>query len=412
MEAETLVDLEKWPVGRTQTDGKSVEDGEIVGLPTTFEKGGLMEEASNVLENLRNLENASLDIAVVGESGCGKSTFITSFLGLGHHEDSCAMLNEEEMMSEPTPYPHPQYPKLTLWELTVINSTDFKPAAYLQKVNFSRYDAFIIMASEAFGDFLSQLASELQTEGKRLFLVCSKADIRSEQSRPCRTIYDKGGALKEIREDCVIHLEGAGVGMPRVYLLLCSDLGKLEFELLAEDMVNELPSHKKHTFVLSLPNVSMNILKKKREVLGRQIWKFAMVSCAIGALPIPGLSVVCDVAILVKSLSGYSTAFGLDGPSLEQLAAKADKSVLDLRAVIKSRLTQEVSADLVVKLLANATGGGARIAEFILRQIPVFGSVAAAGLSFGTTYFMLKSSLDEMVEDAQRVLREVLKSES
>ncbi|XP_069057364.1 interferon-inducible GTPase 5-like [Pleurodeles waltl] len=407
MEIETIVDLEKWPV-ETQTDGQFNEDEELEDFPPDWKKGKLKDVATNVLEHLRNLENSSLDIAIAGESESDKSMFIRSFFGFGEEEDIQEGPTKEDKTIGLRSYRHPKYPKLTFWALPSISSIDLTTAAYLQRVDFSRYDVFITIMPQAFEEHHSQLVQELQTAGKKVFFVCTKVDVDLEAKSLRGTTYDKDSILQEIRESCTSAIEGEGLGKPRVYLLSCTHLGKYDFEKLAEDLGDELPSHKRHMFLLSLPNVSLTILEKKRTVLRKQIWKYATVSCAVSALPIPGLSVVCDIAILVRSLEGYCKAFGLDRTSLEQLAAKTKISVVDLRALIKSPLIQELSANLVANLLAKATGGGKMIAESVLRRLPIFGSLAAAGISFGTTYCMLKTNLDEISEDAHRVLKATL----
>ncbi|XP_078507221.1 interferon-inducible GTPase 5-like [Lissotriton helveticus] len=403
MEIETFVDLEKWPV-ETQTDGQFNEDEELEGFPLDMKKGRLPDLATKVLEHLKNLENSSLDIAIAGGSESEKSMFVRSYFGFGEEEDKHEAPAVEEKTNGPRPYPHPKYPKLTFWVVPSIFSTDLSTAAYHQKVDSSRYDVYIIIKPQAFEEQHSQLVQELQTAGTKVFLVCT-IDVDLEEKSLRGTTYDKDSILQE---SSVSDIEGEGLEKPHVYLLSCSDLGKYDFEILAEDLEVELPTHKRNVFLLSLPNVSVAILEKKRTALRRQIWKFATVSCAVSAIPIPGLSVVCDVAILVRSLEGYCKTFGLDGTSLEQLAAKTRISAVDLRALIKSPLIQELSANLVVKLLANATGGGRMIAESVLRHLPVFGSLAAAAISFGTTYNMLRNNLDEIAEDAHRVLKAAL----
>jgi hypothetical protein len=44
-----------------------------------------------------------------------------------------------------------------------------------------------------------------------------------------------------------------------------------------------------------------------------------------------------------------------------------------------------------------------RVARAFERGIPVFGTLVAGGISFGTIYTMLQGCLNEMAEDAQRV---------
>ncbi|RXM91070.1 Interferon-inducible GTPase 5 [Acipenser ruthenus] len=70
-----------------------------------------------------------------------------------------------------------------------------------------------------------------------------------------------------------------------------------------------------------------------------------------------------------------------------------------------------ISSDVVLKLLTKAAGGGLMLAGYWLRIFPIIGSVAAGGISFGTTRYMLKSCLEELAEDAQNVLKKAFEVE-
>jgi predicted GTPase len=58
-----------------------------------------------------------LDIAVVGSSGVGKSTFINCFRGLEAEDEGAARVGVVETTSEPTPYEHPDFSNLKIWDL-------------------------------------------------------------------------------------------------------------------------------------------------------------------------------------------------------------------------------------------------------------------------------------------------------
>ncbi|XP_061453678.1 interferon-inducible GTPase 5-like isoform X2 [Rhineura floridana] len=388
-----------------------ITEEDIEDIKDALEGGRMAEAASKIMQNLQALENACLDIAVTGESGSGKSSFVNAIRGLGDDEEESADTGVVETTKVPTPYPHPKHPNVTVWDLPGIGTPEFKSSTYLEQVSFSRYDFFILIASERFKSNHAQLAREIQRLGKHFYFVRSKVDADLEATKRRRPkAYNEEAILRNIRENCQECLLAEGVAAPQVFLLSSWELNKYDFMQLEDTLEKELPRHKRHAFLLALPNISLAILQKKKEALQKQIWKLATISCGVAAVPIPGLSVACDTVILVKSLSEYRQNFGLDEDSLNKLAEKVDKPVEEIKEVIKSPLAKEISRDLVVKLLTKAGGGALMLVEYFASTIPIFGSVAAGGLSFGTTYYMLKSSLEEVAGDAQNVLIKAFES--
>nr|XP_056702806.1 interferon-inducible GTPase 5-like [Euleptes europaea] len=389
-----------------------ITDDDIEEIKDALKGGRMADAASKIMENLQALENARLDIAVTGESGSGKSSFVNAIRGLGDEDDGAAPTGVVETTLKPTPYPHPKHPNVTIWDLPGIGTPNFQSNTYLKQVDFCCYDFFILIASERFKSNHARLAQEIQMQGKRFYFVRSKVDWDLEATKKRRPqAYDEEGILQQIRKNCQECLKAENVASPRIFLLSNWELSKYDFMLLEETLERELPSHKRHAFLLALPNISLEILRKKKEALQKQIWKLATVSCGVAAVPIPGLSVACDVAILVKSLSEYRKNFGLDDDSLHKLAEKVNKPVEEIKVVIKSPLAKEISKDVVVKMLTKAGGGALMVAEYFASTVPIFGSLAAGGISFGTTYYMLHSSLNEVAEDAHNVLIKAFESD-
>ncbi|XP_041082748.1 interferon-inducible GTPase 5-like [Polyodon spathula] len=379
-------------------------------IQQAMESGGLAGAAKHIQAYLESLDSVEVNIAITGESGAGKSSFVNAFRGLEEQDEGAAPTGVVETTMEPKEYPHPKFPNVTIWDLPGIGTPNFKADEYLEQVNFQRYDFFIIIASERFRSSNATLAMKIQEMKKKFYFVRSKIDdnLRAESRKRG---YSEEKTLDQIRQDCVKCLQDHGVKEPLVFLISSFDLHLYDFNKLEETLENELPEHKRHILLLSLPNISLQVLKRKQEALRARIWKLAALSCGVAVVPIPGLSVVCDVTILVKELSFYYNTFSLDEESLQSLAQRVNKPVEDLKSVIKSPLAKELSADVVLKLLTKAVGGGLMVVEYWASTFPIFGSAVAGGISFGTTYHMLKSCLEELGEDSCNVLKKAFETE-
>ncbi|XP_062375860.1 interferon-inducible GTPase 5-like [Sardina pilchardus] len=356
----------------------------------------------------QDLDEVLLNIAVTGESGSGKSSFVNALRGLGDEEEQSAPTGVVETTTDPTPYPHPKYPNVILWDLPGIGTPNFKPDEYLDKVQFQRYDIFIIIASDRFKKSSVDLANEIQGLKKKFYFVRSKIDdnIRAEERKRS---FNKGQVLHRVKEDCMKGLVEGGVEHPMVFLISSHELGNYDFNALQETIEKELPEHKRDMLLLSLPNGSTKILQKKREALQARVWKMAFLSAGVAALPIPGLSICADVGILMSEIKKYHNTFGLDEESLKTLSSHTNVPFEDLKSCLKFPLYEGITANVVAKMLTNAAGRGMMmVAGRFLSMLPLLGSVPAGVLSFCTTHAVLKNCMEELADDAQRVLKRVL----
>lgn len=194
-----------------------------------------------------------------------------------------------------------------------------------------------------------------------------------------------------------------GLKDPKVYLLSMFELGKYDFCLLEESMVNEVESHKRHALLAALPNISRPILDKKAALLRQHIWLVATVACGVNPSPVPGVQdVACDLYRLIHSMEGYRSNLGLDEDSLVKLAEWTGQPLHKILAAVQGPKTKVTKA-LVVDLLGRASRDASAFTQELL-NVPVLGALATCGISFATVYQVLRSFLDVAVRDAQSML--------
>uniref|UniRef100_A0A8P4GQ37 IRG-type G domain-containing protein n=1 Tax=Dicentrarchus labrax TaxID=13489 RepID=A0A8P4GQ37_DICLA len=355
------------------------------------------EGAAKIQDYLEKEKNTPLNIAITGETGSGKSTFVNAFRGIDNIDKRAAPTGCVETTMEVTPYPHPKHPNVTVWDLPGVGTTKFPADKYLENVGFEKFDFFIIISDTRFreNDFYfvrSKIDNDLQAEGK------SQREFDAERT------------LKLIKENCIQGLQNEGVLSPQVFLVSSFELHLYDFHLLHETLERELPAHKRNALLLAMPNINLEIINKKKEALQAKIKYYASVSALIASAPVAGLSFATDVTILAETIRMYQVTFGLDCESLENLARTARVPLNDLKEVMTSPLAaKEISKDLVIKLLCLSAGEAALMAaEEGSRFSPLIGFPLAMTFSFISTYRALSTFLNMLAEDAHRVFTKAL----
>ncbi|XP_054854906.1 uncharacterized protein LOC129342973 [Eublepharis macularius] len=393
------------------TNSKKLSGNDLAELKASLERSSIQKIIADADKELKLLKNTTLDIAFTGVSGAGKSSLVNAFRNISDDEEGAAKTGVKQTTMDPEPYPHPSYPELTLWDLPGIGTREFKPKEYLQKVNFSRYDFFIIVASERFTDHDTMLASEIKKMQKKFYFVRTKVDqaIDAERRKPN---FSETQTLEEIRKYCLCNLKEEGADDPRVFLISSWYLSKYDFPLLQKTLAGDLNDIKRPLLIMAMPAFSRKALQEKKAAMEAVIWKKALLSCGVGVIPMPGLSLAFDIGLLVTTMKEFCKAFGLDEDSLRNLAKRVGKPVEVLKsAVKKSPMSNQINPEFVQSLSAKSLlCCSAMVLEELSDFIPVFGSLVGGVNSFATTYYMLKCFLDDALEDAENLLATVAES--
>ncbi|KAL7844806.1 hypothetical protein SRHO_G00233450 [Serrasalmus rhombeus] len=348
-------------------------------------------------EQIDRLLNVSLNVAVTGETGAGKSTFINAFRNLGDEDEGAAETGVTQTTTEPTPYTHPTMPNVVFWDLPGVGTPNFQAKTYFKKMQIEKYDFFLIISSERFRENDSMLAKEIRKKKKLFYFVRSKIDndIWSEE-RKKKERFNKEETLSKIRENCQENLKE--FGNPKVFLISSLDLSEFDFDWLVATLLSELPQHKQCALLLSVPVSSVAILEEKVKMFEKEIWAAALLSAGIAVAPVPGLTFACDTSIVATFFTRCYYAFGLDDKSLEKLSERVNKP--DLKTLEKSPLLKKLAQTSAVRM------GVAACVEFLCSLVPGPGSAAAAAISFTTTRDLLQKGLKELADEARKVLRE------
>jgi hypothetical protein len=200
-----------------------------------------------------------------------------------------------------------------------------------------------------------------------------------------------------------------------VFLIDNYERNKYDFSLLTQRLVEEFPELKRQAFIFSMNAFSEQMVQAKVQELRSTMWKSASLSALVAAVPVAGLSFAVDLVVIMNMSEFFFDQLGLDEASLEKMAyiTKTDpmmlKNIVEENLDMKKFLTSQGIKELLVSLPAIAVS---EAAEEVFRLIPVFGSLIAAPISFGTTYYILNHILDKIEEVTLLVVRTAAQSVS
>uniref|UniRef100_A0A8C5RAC8 IRG-type G domain-containing protein n=1 Tax=Leptobrachium leishanense TaxID=445787 RepID=A0A8C5RAC8_9ANUR len=370
------------PLSLDQEGYEIIGDKEIEELQSALEKGGISEMVRFIQSSLDTLLDTSFHLALMGGNSNFRHSILNALRGVVDGEEGSAHGGNPEY---PIEYPSLKYPKASLWDLPVMGDLESQPKKYLESVHINHYDLTFLHLTpwqDAIHSYTS-LVSEIKKEGRQMFFI------------------------QECEEQVVEPLHD-GKRDREVFVLSPSKLPGPEFHQLLGSLEKQFPKQRFRAFMLSLPNLSAEIIQKKKEALAQEVWKVALLSSLVASVPVPGVGVACDMSLLTARLDTYRQELGLDASSLASLSQKSGVPVATLMSEVHSPAGKGVSRELVGKMLGLATSFGLEIAGVVLHRFPLLGHLTSGGIAFHASYLVLSRGLEGMSEDAQRVLARAL----
>ncbi|XP_038183750.1 T-cell-specific guanine nucleotide triphosphate-binding protein 2-like [Arvicola amphibius] len=367
----------------------------ITSIKSHIESNNLQEALSVINNALKDIENAPLNIAVTGETGTGKSTFINAMRGVGQEDEGAAATGVTETTMKRTPYPHPKLPQVTLWDLPGIGSTSFTPENYLKEMNFREYDFFIIISASRFKENDGQLAKAIAKTKMNFYFVRTKIDseLYSEKKSKPKS-FNSENVLMKIREDCSQQLKEVFSGEPQIFLVSNFETSKHDFPKLESQLLCDLPAHKRQVFTVSLRSVTEDTINLKRDFLKQKVFLEALKDGALAAIPFVGV-IRDELEDLDETFNLFRSYFGLDDASLEKIADDFNISVNKMKAHLRFPHLFAENDDVSF---------GTKLRNYIERVSLAIGGPDVALYYFKKSYYLQNLFIDTAANDAIALL--------
>ncbi|XP_068701925.1 interferon-inducible GTPase 5-like [Montipora foliosa] len=375
---------------------------EMKELQREIDESGVSNIEEFLRKRLERWREVEVNIAVTGDSGAGKSSFINAIRELKDDDQGAAEVKVTECTKVPTAYDHPTNPKIKFWDLPGIGTPNYPDLeTYVQKVELEKYHAFLIFTATRFTENDRKLAVKIRAMQKKFFFIRTKIDenVRAESRKRS---FDENAMLATIRRDCLENLGDLLSQEEDLFLISNHEPNKWDFVRLTAAILDALTRYQRESMTLSLGKAitrsSTEVFQRKVDVLKGRILIVSAASATAALVPIPGLSFAVDAALILKELSLYRSQLGLP----EIGSAEFTRLHLATREkVVKVGLT--TTAQLSGFLAPYAAEAAV---EEVTRYLPFIGLAVASGMSFGATYYALCRLLGAVEQAALCVLRE------
>lgn len=382
--------------------------------------------AQNGMKNLNEsiksmIENERLEpllIAIIGETGVGKSTFINTLRGLSRSDPAAAKTDSsKECTMQVNVYPDPRNPNLLIYhDLPGIGSANFSIAEYTKKIPLEHYDFFILLSYNRLKESDVYLAKEIQRLKKELYFVRTRIDqsLNEEREDNDGNPFDEGDFVNRVRATTE-NLVKETIGDCPVFVIssLLKNYTKWDFPTLVQALMNGAPDLKKEIIIRTITANSLEAIDQKVTVLKQRIFMIAVAAAAVGAVPIPFLPFACNLSIITREIHRYITDFGLDQASLESLATKYhmtriefQKRIFDTSSILQSNEESVISA-AVQKVLTEAAA--ANVAGECARITPIIGQIVPCVTSFLVVTYALETLLEGIRVSAIKLVEELVR---
>ena len=251
-----------------------------------FVKSGITGVQRKMKSDLNAWKKVRINLAILGNSGVGKSSFINAIRGVDDSGKGAAKVGITETTTVPTSFEHPANPKIRFWDLPGIGTPDFPDVETLcEKAGMESYDTFLIIGAVRFTMNDVKLAEKVRNMPRKpsFFFVRTKTDVDFESvKRSATEKVNEENFLEIIRNNCLENFMKFkfDITEKEVFLISSRFPTKWDFDRLGKAILDQLPNRQKESLTFSLRIHSEDLLKEKIKILKGRVWLVAAASVA------------------------------------------------------------------------------------------------------------------------------------
>ncbi|XP_051878389.1 T-cell-specific guanine nucleotide triphosphate-binding protein 2-like isoform X2 [Pristis pectinata] len=381
-------------------------NGKVGSLQSMHNKGDVVSVILDIKQRAEDLADVQVNIAVLGDVGSGKSTFINAMRGLRSDDPGAAPSGNDEPSTVPTKYRYPSLPNVHLWDLPGLNSFGFELNRYLKQVQFESYDFYIIVSQSRFRESDGELSKKIQEQQKGFYYIRSKIDNDAYSMQMQGIGFNEG--QMQIHRDCVKNFRSVGVKPPAIFLISGLDVEEYDLPKLKSTLASDLQSIKSNVFSVRVKKMmrEIQVTSGYMRMLMLKVWLWSLISGALGALREPGLPLLTVIGCTVAGWIHVRRQVSISDQELRRLSNRVGRPLRLLQNAMQHR------SSAIVKTLLGAFVVGCTIAGFTDRFSPVLLSGCGLMSSSVFTFRVLKGLVDYRLQSEQNLASSTVQRDS
>jgi len=174
-----------------------------------------------------------LNIAILGSSGVGKSSFVNSLLGMQEDDEGAAQVDITECTDKVGMYRHQDYKGVVFWDLPGVGTKKFPKDTYLTRkdIGFETYDAYFIICCDRFTELDGWLAKNIQNRNKPICFVRTKV-AESLRADKRKRDFNEEKSLAKVREYLLEELNKVNIQCQENQLFLVDNWEVEEYDFM------------------------------------------------------------------------------------------------------------------------------------------------------------------------------------
>jgi GTP-binding protein EngB required for normal cell division/uncharacterized protein (DUF697 family) len=362
-------------------------------METEFANQGISTIIENLKKEYEAIKNTTVNIAISGQSGAGKSSLINAIVGR-----KVAEVGITETTLDIKKYTSNG---IHFSDLPGCGTEKFPVKTYLEHCNLESFDAVIVVTANRFYENDIWLIKEMIRIGRPVYVVRTKMDesIANGMHDNNLTEYE---VFEKVKNDIKSNI--GNIQIKGIYLTSSREPLKMDLSKLLIDIEQNLTGIKKQRFMADVAPLNKQILEEKSAIAKKAVAYGAYSAAANGINPIPGLDISLDIAILMTMSKAIQNIYGLDEKSIDELSKRmgnnANFTVIKTKAgQYATKFIAKEGIMLLLKRLSVNIGS-----KEVLKYIPFVGQIAAAGIG----YKMTDSFGSDLIEESEVLVREIL----
>ncbi|XP_052777489.1 T-cell-specific guanine nucleotide triphosphate-binding protein 2-like isoform X2 [Mya arenaria] len=379
-------------------DLKVISDTETEEYRRILKETGYTALREKLEETINGWKKIKINIAVTGESGTGKSSFINSIRGLMADDPGAAEVSAVETTMKPTAYDHPDNPNLQVWDLPGIGTLNFTRENYLQEVDLNRFDFVLLLSSSRFKENDIWLAKEIfkLKPNFNLFFVRTKIDddLRSSQKgrRKLQTAEDMHALQQEVRDNARLNLLKGEISNADIYLVDNHDTAAFDFGTIFSKLIQKVSRIKREAMIMSLTGVTNEVVQRELAILKSRISLVSKTAAVAAVFANTGTNKYpAEIDVLLKECRFYRSQLGLNLESLQIIANRLEIDFEKLLAKLAMKSHIYVDSEDRFAMYYRVVK---KIEPKLWHTLPIIGDMLKVKAYQKQCAFLMKSFLD------------------